>query len=474
MTSISPAQKEDNLQTISELIEISQLDTLYRDLYLQTARQLMEPVLSFDTYNHIRDSLDTLPLVERQLRAAVQRGDWKRSTELTERIKSIKASADKGSTLDMAEAVYDKLSDVPVDPFAPGFYAILGNSADTLKSWRSRAVETLSFLATDDPTNKDFYAKRRTNFEGLAIGEQVQEKKKSATSVDLRQDALNAVDSGDLAALESIIQKLGEKKDVSNEDGSPEVELSKSGELGDDLNYEFSDTTLDAAGKFGMSHIRTSSRRQFEYLIPYGWSPSYLKSESKRWAKDQVSRLTHPGRDSDAAKEAIELYLFNPLINSGGTRYQVCMVEEDMLIEDFPEPEPRTEMPDSKLLDSLGLANRWGRTRLEIEKALLSNGPRVLKEGLGLDPREFRLVAVPPDIFTLLGSELGWGQQEMWTHFDGYWVQEGSKLQALAGGDKRFGGTHDVVAFSPNYSSDKLLVRFAVVQRKRMMSWQRP
>jgi ribosome-binding factor A len=53
----------------------------------------------------------------------------------------------------------------------------------------------------------------------------------------------------------------------------------------------------------------------------------------------------------------------------------------------------------------------------------------------------------------------------MWTHYDGYRVLEGGKLQALAGGDKRFGGTHDVVSFSPDYSSAKIFVRFAVVQK---------
>jgi hypothetical protein len=52
-------------------------------------------------------------------------------------------------------------------------------------------------------------------------------------------------------------------------------------------------------------------------------------------------------------------------------------------------------------------------------------------------------------------------------------VLEGGKLQALAGGDKRFGGTHDVVSFSPDYSSAKIFVRFAVVQRKRMMDWHK-
>ena len=473
MTSISPVQKEDNLLTVSELEELSKLDTLYRDLYLQTARSVLEPILSYNTYAYIKESLDSLDLIERQLRAAVQRGDWKRSTELTEKVKAIKKSADKGEAINLAEVVYDKLSDIPVDPFASGFHAFLGNSPDTLKSFRNRAMNILADLSTVNAANKDFYTKRRSDFEKLVIGEQVEEKKKASATVDLRQDALNAVDAGDLESLTAIIEKLSEKPKEESADGSGAVKLGEAGELGDDLNFTFSDTTLNAAREFGMSQFRTPSRRQFEYLIPYGWSPSYLKSESKRWAKDQVSRLSHPGLGTNAAREAIELYLFNPLINSGGTRYQVCMVEEDFLMEDFPEPEPRAEMPDSKLLQALGLSSRWGRTRIQIENALLTHGPPIVKENLGLDPEDFRLVAVPPDIFTLMGQSLGWGQQDMWTHFDGYWVQEGCKLQALAGGDKRFGGVHDIVAFAPNYSSDKLLVRFAIVQRKRMMSWQK-
>jgi hypothetical protein len=61
----------------------------------------------------------------------------------------------------------------------------------------------------------------------------------------------------------------------------------------------------------------------------------------------------------------------------------------------------------------------------------------------------------------------------MWTHFDGYRLLEGGKVQALVGGDKRFGGTSDVVSLNRSYSKDSMIVRFAVVQRKRMMSWHK-
>jgi hypothetical protein len=120
----------------------------------------------------------------------------------------------------------------------------------------------------------------------------------------------------------------------------------------------------------------------------------------------------------------------------------------------------------------LRLNSRWGLSRNDIEQALVEHGAEVLNK-LKLDPEVFRVVAIPADLYTHLGPQKGWGQKEMWTHFDGYRVLEGAKLQALAGGDKRFGGTHDVVSFSPDYSSAKIFARFAVVQRKRMMDWQK-
>jgi len=186
---------------------------------------------------------------------------------------------------------------------------------------------------------------------------------------------------------------------------------------------------------------------------------------------EKLSKLSYPSNTSDGAREAIDFFLLNPFITSAGTRYHVCLVAEDLLLEDFPEPDSKAEVP-SKLLDMLKLNSRWGISRVELENALLQNGLSVLQE-LRLDPERFRLIAIPADLYTHLGPQRGWGQKEMWTHYDGYRVLEGGKLQALAGGDRRFGGTHDVVSFSNSYASGKIFMRFAVVQRKRMMDWQK-
>ncbi|HEY0376852.1 MAG TPA: hypothetical protein VGC87_07835 [Pyrinomonadaceae bacterium] len=474
MSNASSLQQESGPQLISQLVEISKLDTLYRDLYLQRARGLMSAVLSHASYSYLKDSIASLGMAEGQLRTAVQRGDWKRAGELTERVRTIRASAATGGqSLALAESVYDGISDVPIDPFSPGFHAFFGDSTDTLRQWRARAVGILSQLERTNPLKRDFYSRRRADFQALQIGAQTEQKKVLAVSpVDLRQEALSALESGDFSQLDRVVQKLAKKSEVKEaEPESAAVELTAAAELGDDLLFPFSEETLAAAGRLGLAPVRTHSRRHFAYLIPYGWQPSFLKSESKKWARDQLTRLPHPSESGDKARDAIELYLLNPLINSGGARYHVCLVEEDLLVEDFAEPEPKAAVPGTGLLSALGLESRWGLTRIDIENALLEHGPRILEEELKLDPEAFRLVAVPPDIYTNLGPERGWGQQEMWTHFDGYWVREGGKLQALAGGDKRFGGTHDVVSFPLTYTNEKILARFAVVQRRRMMTW---
>ena len=473
MSKVSPVKAYSPTETVFSLIEISSLDTLYRDLYLQRARQMLEPILSFASYMHIKESVASVGLIERQLRAAVQRGDWERTTELTARLRAIQKSAEKREVVDLGEAVYDKLADIPLDPFAPGFYAFFGGTAERLTELKKQAIGVLSALAVVDQPYREFYLRRRMDFEGLRIEVETEQKAEASSTVDLHQVALNAVDSGDLAQLDNVLRQLKEKSETKETAKEVDLKLAETTDLGEDLLYTFSEETLDAVAKYGLAPARTRSRRQFAYLLPYGWQPSFLQRESKQWAKDQMSHLTHPFASADSQREAIELYLFNPFINSGGTRFQVCMVVEDLLIEDFPEPEPRAHMPRSALMDELDLTNRWELSRIDIENALHLNGPRIVKEKLHLDPEVFRLVAVPPDIYTNLGPDLGWGQQEMWTHFDGYWIQEGGKLQALGGGDKRFGGTHDVVGFSPNYTSDKVLARFAVVQRKRMMSWHR-
>jgi hypothetical protein len=95
----------------------------------------------------------------------------------------------------------------------------------------------------------------------------------------------------------------------------------------------------------------------------------------------------------------------------------------------------------------------------------------VLERRLGLDHQGFRLVCIPPDVHLRLGERESWGRQPFWTHFDGYLVMADGRLRALAGGDVRYGGLYDLLGISRDYDSDRVMARFAVVRRKRMVAW---
>src|SRR5688500_13649579 len=92
-------------EMISSLVEISKLDTLYRDLFFQRALELMDTVLSQDAYMNVKASAASLGMREQQLRGAIERGEWKKTAELTERVRRIRESVARASqSMQLAEA----------------------------------------------------------------------------------------------------------------------------------------------------------------------------------------------------------------------------------------------------------------------------------------------------------------------------------------------------------------------------------
>jgi hypothetical protein len=160
-------------------------------------------------------------------------------------------------------------------------------------------------------------------------------------------------------------------------------------------------------------------------------------------------------------------FSLHPYVNSGGARYFPILADSEfVLIEDFPEG---AGGEGAELLSVLGIKQRGGLSRVEIEAALRQRGGQVLQEKLGLDPRAFRLVCVPFDVYLRVGRDRGWGQQQHWTHIDGYQVMEGGRLRALVGGDVRYGGLFDLCSISPSDQREGVRTRFAVVHRERLL-----
>jgi hypothetical protein len=81
------------------------------------------------------------------------------------------------------------------------------------------------------------------------------------------------------------------------------------------------------------------------------------------------------------------------------------------------------------------------------------------------------LLCIPFDVYVRVGEERGWGRQEQWTHFDGYQLMRSSQLRALVGGDTRYGGLYDLVSIGIDDRREHVITRFAVVRRKRLLSY---
>ena len=157
--------------------------------------------------------------------------------------------------------------------------------------------------------------------------------------------------------------------------------------------------------------------------------------------------------------------MLHPFINSAGARYLPRFAPEQVLVEDFPEEEKYASA--SELLTALGLPRRTALSRMEIDQALLQRGGQIVKSELGLDPQEFRLACIPFDLYSRLAPTLGWGQNKLWTHFDGFQIWKGPKLRALVGGDIQFGGRYDLCSISRADENNRVIARFAVVRRER-------
>ena len=185
-------------------------------------------------------------------------------------------------------------------------------------------------------------------------------------------------------------------------------------------------------------------------------------------AEAMVDESGFPSEMSGPLKELVGQFLQNPFINSGGARYIPPFSAEAVLVEDFPETQ---EAPATgELLSALGLGRRRALARREIEVALLEHGAAVLQERLLLDPIEFRLVCIPLDLYIGLGRDRGWGQQQQWTHFDGFQVLKSGQLRALVGGDVRYGGLSDLVSIDVADQRDSVIARFAVIRRARQVA----
>jgi hypothetical protein len=458
------AVSADPLEVVAALVETGIVDTVYRDVYLHRARTLMAgvlPVEEFRRLEHDKADLAALPVA---IGRALDRAEWGRVKELSSRGEALRRAAEgHRREMEAARTVY-AVTDVRLDPFSPGLLQFTRLAARDLAALRAHAVDRLAELARADAPWSEFYAERRAAIQAVRID--TGETSPAAAALDPRQAAERALKAGDMAALARLADVLASA--TAPAAGAPDAGVRDAPRAAaPELLTDYDDGTLVAARRLGLAPRRLEARTELASLRQYAWNPLVPDDAGQVRLKD----VRLPAGTPEGLRDRLEMLVIHPIINSGGARHLPTLVAEDVLIEDFPDPPNGDEAPVSELLTLLGLPRRRGVPRAAIEQALLAHGARILEDRLGLDPRVHRLVCIPPDVHLRLGETEGWGRAAFWTHFDGYLVMADGRLRALAGGDVRFGGLFNLLGISRDYDSDRLMTRFAVVRRARMVAW---
>jgi hypothetical protein len=472
---MSEDRRMDNTASaiMTALIEAGHIDTVYRDVYLDRARTVLAPVLSREDFHRLeqeRAALAELPLT---IARALANANWSLVKELSVRAQTLKRAIDDNSgVLQTARGIYD-VRDVRLDPFSPGLEPFTRIARHELPTLGKRMVELLETLERADVGWHDFYGARRRTFQARPQTGAELEGDATSAPADALESARQALKAGDmkrLAGLADSLMATGAPAASVVSNSLNERAPRTQDEPRQDLEpVAYSSETLARARPLGLTSRHLEPRMELASLRRYAWTPS-----SDEYGHSGAAQVPLPSGSPEGLQSGVEVFVIHPLVNSGGARYLPSLVAEDLLVEDFPDPAEGQTPPPAPLVKSLGLPGRRGLPRIAIEQALLMHGARILEQELGLDPRAFRLVCIPPDVYVRVGEAEGWGRQPFWTHFDGYLIRTVTgqvRLQALAGGDVRYGGLYDLLGVGREYDSDRLLARFAVVQRARMVAW---
>ena len=457
----------DLLANVRALVNLSTVDLLYADLYLHRAEVLLPQLCTKEQYPALRHDQVRFPSLTAELRRATEHSDWSKVRSLAQEAASARERlAAASQILPLADAVYGQRL-LHCDATTLALNGVVAQPDTNLAGARDQILEQLRTLASQDADWASFYNSRITYFEHcqLVSGEQ------AGPVVDitqLRQQILTAITAGDFARINRLTDSIAAAPTTRTarlHAPRPTEDQVRA------LTSVFSDTTVNRAATLGLIMETLPRAAGLNEYLSCGCAdeailPEAPITETHRPVESCTCGHACPPDIRPSLRENLDFLMGYPFISSAGLRYLPWFGAETVLVEAFPETDPDAR---TGMLTALGLPKRRGCARTRVEDALLTNGPRVCTE-LGLDPTEFIVACIPFDAYVRLAPKYGWGQQELWTHFDGYQVTRDLQLWALVGGHARYGGGDDLAALVRDYDSDRLTARVAVLRRQRFLA----
>ena len=470
----------NTLKIVGLLVDVAKSDTVYRDLHLKRARELLSATLDEASYRALGSIATEIDDLTSRSRTAVLHREWAQAAELSAQIESRRQRlATTRNLAVIGKEVYEADS-VVFEPFSPGKH--LGSQAGQAEL-QTQLTDSLASLAKLDSAASTFYEKRRSYFAALEVKSEVvtTQKGPQRDRAQVERQAMEAAERGDAAALQRLAKELQDWQESAAGPAAVNAPLALGRyECPVDLSAPFPPPVIERARELGLVEAHTAPMsklakvREAIYTHVDQPMPSHPDMEREGILRSRaLAELAIPDElDTEETRVLVGQFIQQIFVNSGGARYLPPLTAESVLWEDFAENESVAGQP-SKLLAALGMTKRNGCAHAEIESKLMLSGAVIVEKLLGLDPVEFRLVCIPYDLYARFGSERGFGNWPHWTHLDGYQVMAGNRLRALAGGDSRFGGLWDMVSISPSDAHEGIYARFAVVRRARqILRWR--
>jgi len=450
----------DTLELAELLADVAASDTEYRDLYVRRARQLLEPLITPQALEAIRAEQTRPAALREETSRALEFGDWARVRDLARELSSLEHRLDAmTAVVATAEKVYG--AGTSIEPHALGAYAVSPTSSAELERARQDTATRLEHLARRDEPWRAFYAARRAAVAAVPIATRPHA---AGAAVDLlREEARGALHTGRWADLARLAETARSEQGHTDRDDCACGALAlPSRALGGDV------AGTERAARHGLSVVRLAARDDLRRFMSCqcALTPRIIDQPLSDQAEEKPvescgCRDLCPDLDEHLL-DALDLLKHHAFLTSLGTRYLPVFDDEVVLLETFPD----TNDEGGALLARLGLTRRLGLSRLEIDRGLAAHGAAAVEE-MALDPLEYVLVPVPFDVYMRAAPTLGFGRRPFWTHLDGYQVLRGWRLRGLVGGNARFGGPADLCSLGRDDPRDGLLLRLAVLRRRR-------
>jgi hypothetical protein len=197
------------------------------------------------------------------------------------------------------------------------------------------------------------------------------------------------------------------------------------------------------------------------------------KSLCKAWKNEKISFVLPAVVERNDYWYLVQLFFLGRHVHYDGNLYKTDFSKsEKLLIDSYEEKDYEKMTIDKKSL----LGQLFSISNIKVNKdvkaisrktldGLIKNYGNLLILKLNLDPKMFKLIPIPFDIYIRLGKKMKFGKHILNTFFDGYRLRTDGRKTALFGGNTQFGGPSFIDSIWTDTVNNSIIPRLIIIRK---------